>query len=262
MFVKRAAFGLIRQFHFLFADRGLPSKVALYLHSIEPQHHAAFEAMVRGFKEAGYRFCGPADYVAAKDKVVFASFDDNYEAWYDALPFFDQLKERFTFYVNTLPLADRADGATISDYFSRLRHTGEWKPLSSDQLRFIHRAGHVIGTHSHSHFDLASLPFDQAVEEIRVGRAGLEEITGAPVRHLSFPFGMRRHFSDHLRAWCRENGFLTVSNAVPGGLHAPTDPFNLHRTLWDFGRAHEMNERILRVDGRLFERWTGKSAVG
>ena len=72
---------------------------------------------------------------------------------------------------------------------------------------------------------------------------------------------MRRHFTPALRAACLEYGFKTIASGIPGHLHGPSAGL-LHRTLWDLERSLDHNLQNLRIDGRLFERLTGRSAVG
>ncbi len=55
-------------------------------------------------------------------------------------------------------------------------------------VRRLHRAGHRVGLHSHSHpTRLEALPLDAQREEYRLNRAHLESVTGAPVRVMSHP---------------------------------------------------------------------------
>jgi peptidoglycan/xylan/chitin deacetylase (PgdA/CDA1 family) len=161
--------------------------------------------------------------------------------------------------VNTLPLRDLADKQTVSQF--RERTAAPWcDPLSSDELVALRTRGHTIGSHSHSHFDLASLPPSKALDEIRNGKAMLERIIGGRVDHFAYPYGMRRHFTQALHAMCLECGFKTIASGIPGHLHGPSSGL-LHRTQWDFDHSLEYNLQNLRIDGRLFERVTGRSAV-
>jgi peptidoglycan/xylan/chitin deacetylase (PgdA/CDA1 family) len=259
---KAVIFSIIRNLHLLLAHRGLPRKIAVLLHSLESAHYTEFSAFVNYFKGLGYRFCTPDEYITDKDKLLFLSFDDNYKSWFNALGLLDRLGVKATFFLNTLPIDDHADLTTIEDYYTRIGCNGQLRGLSTADIRAISEAGHIIGCHSHSHYDLGSLPYDRAIQEIRVNREILEEIIGSPVWHLAYPFGMRRHFSRALRAWCRQARFRTVSNGIPGCLHGRVDRFNIFRNQWIFSRSIEQNQKLLGVDGRLFARLTGRSAIG
>src|SRR5687767_403149 len=104
MHLKRGVFDAVRKFHLRFADRGLPGKLAIYLHTLEPSEIDAFRRLVEGCREMGYSFCTPEEFIDPQSrKVIFLSFDDNYSSWHLALPEFERLGVKATFYVNTLP---------------------------------------------------------------------------------------------------------------------------------------------------------------
>lgn len=254
----------IRTAHATFADRGLPDRLALYFHSLEPHEYDAFERAINWVEGEAYDFVeGPTAFLEARqgERVAWVSFDDNYRAWHRALPLLDRLGITATFYTNTGVFRDRATAAELDTYFDRLVHHGDRTSLSTEELCEIAAAGHVIGAHTHTHRCLADLPFDEAVAEIDRSQQELEALLGAPVRHFSYPFGMRRHFTDELRRYCTR-AFETVANAIPAMLHAPQRADALQRAGWHLDRPHAQNVRALRIDGRRFEALTGRSAVG
>jgi peptidoglycan/xylan/chitin deacetylase (PgdA/CDA1 family) len=253
---------ILRNYHITFANKGLPERVGVYFHHLETGTHARFRDFVGYFRDRGYSFVSVDAYRDLQPKQVFISFDDNYRSWHRSLRLLDELDIRATFYANSLPFRDTAQPDVISNYFQRLEHAGEQTTLSRAELKEISDAGHKIACHTHSHFDLGSLSFEAAVEEILVNRALLEKITGVPIEHFSFPFGMRRNFSERLRTWCLSNGFSTVCNAIPGMQHSAFDPGNIYRTNWRFDLSLYENIDLLKVDGSLFERLTGKSPIG
>lgn len=262
MGAKHAIQMTIRQLHKAAATRPVPDKLGLYFHELEERQYAAFGDCMRCWTEQGYEFVNASDFVNRQDgKLLFVSFDDNYKSWHAALPFLQSLNVTATFYMNTLPIRGKADAETIEDYFDRIQHKGERVTLSESEIKEIADAGHTIGAHSHSHFDLGSIPDDQAKSEIITCRDILQDIVQAPVEDFSYPFGMRRNFTDELRDFCMQNGFRTVCNAIPGRLHeAPTARF-INRTPWNFGHTLGYNVENIRIDGRFFENLTGRSAV-
>lgn len=253
----------LRAAHALVLQRPLPRKLGVYLHELPAAHHAAFRAFADHFRRAGYRFATPDDFLAdPAERALFLSFDDAYRHWFEALPLFEALGVTATFYVNTAPLRDRATPAEVEAYFDRLRYAGPRVPLSTDEVRALAAAGHTVGAHTHTHPNLAALPFEAACDEIRRNKEELEALLGAPVRHFAYPYGLRRYFSERLRAYCLSIGFTTVANAIPGLQHAPPLPERLQRSGWHLHRGLAFNLRNLRIDGRFFERLTGRSAVG
>jgi len=57
-------------------------------------------------------------------------------------------------------------------------------------------------------------------------------------------------------------GFSSVSNAIPCQLHVAHTPDALNRTLWDLNMPIDYNLSNIRIDGQLFGKITGRSAVG
>ena len=252
----------IRTFHRAFCSRQLPAKIGIYFHSIEENEYPAFQEAMRYFSDAGYRFAEPDSFLTRDDKCVYVSFDDNYRTWYDALPLLTSLNVTATFFTNTCCFRDTASPSAIDDYYDRLCWTGERVPLSTSELQEISEAGHRIGAHTHSHFCLTDLSFQQARDEILRSKTELQQILGTEIRDFSYPFGMRRHFSEKLRRWCLSAGFLTVSNALPGLQYVRQKPESLNRTAWDLSMPLDYNLDNLRINGRIFAAVTGRSVVG
>lgn len=260
--LQSATQSAVTRIHQLAFDRGLPRKVGVYLHSLPEQDHDSFGEMCGFFRDEGYRFTGPGEFLAdSADRCVFISFDDNYRAWYEAMPLFDSLDVRVTFYVNTCAVRERDASGEIEAYFDRLGFTGPRIPLNAVELIALADAGHTIGTHTHSHHQLTSIPYDDALADIVAGKADLEEILERPVIHFAYPYGMRRHFNEELRTACQAMGFETIANAIPGMQHAPQTPSSIHRSGWNLHLSLAENVQRLRVDGQWFERRTGRSAV-
>ena len=256
----------------MLARKPLPHRLALYFHELEPAQYDAFRAGMTHLKELGYRSVGPAQYIgygaagghgSPNDRIIFVSFDDNYRSWHRALPLLAALNITATFYTNTLPLRDECDETVCARYFDRIAFYKDRSALSKAELREIHDAGHEIGCHTHSHYPLATLPRDKWEEEILGCKRRLEDLTGAPVRHFSYPFGMRRFMPRPVMAYCLENGFETIAHGIPCMLHDHNiRPHEIHRSGWRLDRSIAHNIANLEIDGCLFERLTGRSPIG
>jgi peptidoglycan/xylan/chitin deacetylase (PgdA/CDA1 family) len=254
--------GLVRGFHHRFFSRPLPRKLALYLHATAG-HRDGLEELLCFLREQNYFFVGPDEFMTTAERAVFLSFDDNFRSWLDALEILQKFGVPATFYVNSWPFRDRVGAAEVSAYLEKLDVASDRETtLSTDELRDIASCGHIIGAHTHTHPVLTSLPQHLAREEIRTCKEELEQILHHSVVHFSYPFGMRRHFNDVLRAYCRSIGFRTIANAIPGMQFAPSRAEALHRSVWFLEQPLEFNLANVCVDGRLFEMLTGRSAVG
>jgi peptidoglycan/xylan/chitin deacetylase (PgdA/CDA1 family) len=233
------------------------------MHSLEREQYGPFRVFVEYMRSQDYDFVDLETFFACNGrKVIYLSFDDNYRAWFDALQLFSLLGVKATFYVNTNVIRDRTCASDIEAYYDRIDHHQERIPLSSEELKTLSSSGHAIGSHTHSHFLLTSLRTCEARSEISRGKQELEDILGQPVDHFSYPFGMRRHFSEELRHYCRDIGFKTIANAISAMQHSPQTPLHIQRSLWRLDQSLEHNLGNLRVDGALFAEITGRSALG
>ena len=58
----------VRGVHAVLLDRGLPPKLGICLHSLEPVHHPAFREMVEALRAQGYRFVSPDELLEQDDE--------------------------------------------------------------------------------------------------------------------------------------------------------------------------------------------------
>ena len=263
--VKAAVLDLIRAAHRPLAARALAGKASIYFHDLPDRQWAAFSACIEHLAGLGYRCVSPRELVAARsdERVLLVSFDDNFRSWHQALGLMARLGVKATFYVNSLPFRDVADETAIARYRRRLRAEEQHETLSRAELREIRSHGHTIGCHSHSHFVLSRLPRELWEREILGSKRLLEEIVGDEISDFSWPYGMRRHFSDELSAYCREIGFKTIANGLSGCQSiAGDDPWDIYRTGWRLDAPLAENLANLRIDGRLYARVTGRSVIG
>lgn len=263
--MKQYVFSVVRWAHGTMARTDLPERVGAYFHELPRSDWDGFEAGVSRLLDLGYQSVALDDYLTEdhKHRRLFVSFDDNFEDWHSALGLFERLQLKVTFYVNTLPFRDTCGADEISAYFQRIAYTGAGRTLSTSQLKEIVAAGHEIGCHTHSHFKLSELPRQAWHAEIAECRDRLEQLIDRPVRHISYPYGMARFFSGSLRTYCKEIGFVSIASGAPGLLHVdPFDPFDIPRTRWRFNQSVDENMTDICIDGRLFTKLTGCSAVG
>lgn len=254
----------IRSVHIAGFRKSLPHRLGIYFHELTREQHEPFRQAIRQLRDKGYRIANdPTDFLAGSDPVAWVSFDDCFRDWYVARPLFDELDIRATFYTNTAPIRDVASEDVIEDYCLDALRLPNVKPtLSTGEIQVLHADGHTIGAHTHSHSVLSELPHDEALADIQMGRQRLEEVIGEPVEHFAYPYGMRRFLTENLMQSCREMGFKSVARAIPAMQHTQQGPFELHRSGWDLSVSAEENLKLLSVDGRAFERLTGRSAIG
>ena len=97
----------------------------------------------------------------------------------------------------------------------------------------------AIGSHTHSHADLASASYDVALDEMRRSKELIEDQLGVPCRHFAYPWGVASPDADRA---ARE---LFATAALDGWRTNRRDHIDPYR----LGRVP-----VLRSDGQLFFR--------
>lgn len=242
-------------------SRPLPDALAVYCHELEPEMRGPFREMARWFTENGYRFVDYDGYHQGVGKRVFLSFDDNHRAWFESLDLFDEFGIKALFYTNTVPFDPDRPSDEPKAMYDRIGWQGRREPMTAGELREVRARGHEIGAHTHTHRNLAELPFEEACREIDLSREWLERLLGEPVRHFSYPFGTPRAFSGELADYVRQSG-MTIAHALPGMQFAPPVEGEIHRSYWQLALPVEENLRYLAVDGKWFAEAFRKSPLG
>jgi peptidoglycan/xylan/chitin deacetylase (PgdA/CDA1 family) len=232
------------------------------LHSVSMDQLMVFDEMLQTLSALGYRFTSPDDFICATagERVVLLTFDDNFKLWTRLLETLERRRAVATFYINTLPLTGSAE--EIRDYYERIDRPPTTAPLALDDLRALRHGGHVIGSHTHAHRNLMEISASAAIAEVAQARTALEQWLGESVDHFAYPFGRRRDFSSDLSGRVLGIGVRTIATARSGLLHTSTPNWLIHRTAWKLSRPVEYNLASLRLDGRAFDAFTGRSAVG
>lgn len=196
---------------------GVPRTVVLCYHSINQSDSdlavapATFREQLRVLKEQGYVFMdfrGLLGHVikngAPRGNVACVTFDDGYEDnLTQAAPILTEMKIPATMFVTSgLMTGDPA----VVDRFRRL--TGYETPyLSASQARELSSLGFEIGSHTHSHPNLALLDARQTWDEVMRSRKTLEDAIGGAVSTFAYPFGKRGiHYTGSTVRALRESG--------------------------------------------------------
>ncbi len=98
--------------------------------------------------------------------------------------------------------------------------------VSSDNLREMHANGMTIGSHSVTHRFLAQLSEADVRSELVDSKKQLEDIIGAPVKHLALPGG---HGNKRVFQLARECGYESVSTCEVDTYRVGSDPFHIPR---------------------------------
>ena len=178
-------------------------------------------------------------------------------------------------YVNNLEvlaplLSEYSATATVfvvSGWFGQPHPVTPWERiLTKEEVGELHRSGIEIGSHTRTHPDLSSIPFDSALAEWRDSKAQLEDATGAPVTVAAYPFGLAGPDAVHA---CREAGYLAAGRTSGNGAwNKPHDLPRQDMDSWSTGvgmwlKRTDRYEDLMRFKGmRAFRRLSRKAKSG
>ena len=144
-----------------------------------------FRRQVEALLEAGYRFATVREIAAALPAaggapppgLVSLSFDDGMRDNHELL----------------LPLlAEYGITATVYVTTGMIGKPNPWlegeRMMTEDELRDLAAAGVELGAHTVTHPDLAELPYDECLREMRESREQLEAVASQPVETFAYPF--------------------------------------------------------------------------
>jgi peptidoglycan/xylan/chitin deacetylase (PgdA/CDA1 family) len=86
--------------------------------------------------------------------------------------------------------------------------------LSAGEVRALAGEGVEIGSHTTSHPDLSTLGYEESLAELAGSKQELEDIVGAPVETLAYPFGRT---GEAAIAACRAAGYRAACRASGAG---------------------------------------------
>jgi len=104
--------------------------------------------------------------------------------------------------------------------------------LTWAQVQSLHGQGHLIGSHSLTHPNLAHIPLAEAHREIHESKRLLEQHLGEPVRPFSYHCAILwPHWNAETAVLTREAGYDTVTTTATGRVGAGADRLLLPRVV-------------------------------
>jgi peptidoglycan/xylan/chitin deacetylase (PgdA/CDA1 family) len=160
-------------------------------------------------------------------RALVLTFDDAYDGFYDhALPILQSHGFSATVYAISGWLGRRAE------WFAKDPGRPVPSLMSGARLREIHAAGMTVGSHTANHVKLAEVsPAIQRAELID-SKAALEDLLGAEVKHLCYPFGS---FDRSTIAVAAEAGYVSATTCLRGPATRTDHPLALPRKAISFG---------------------------
>jgi len=102
--------------------------------------------------------------------------------------------------------------------------------MTWDQVRELARRGHVIGSHTMTHPNMAYVNDDEAAFELAESKRKLDEELGAPVVHFAYPGpALLPIWSDQTLATSKQVGYRTAVTTTSGLVRRHDNPLCLRR---------------------------------
>ncbi len=111
-----------------------------------------------------------------------------------------------------------------------LKEKSEKVMLSWNQVREMVQNGMSIGGHTMTHLNLPNAKEDDALREITECKALIQEKTGMPAHHFSYPNGGNYdYYNDSIIKMVKKSGYRTAATSNNGVAVFPCNPFELKR---------------------------------
>lgn len=99
-----------------------------------------------------------------------------------------------------------------------------------EQARELVRQGHIVGSHTMTHPNLAHVTDGELQFELEQSKRRLEQELSSPVIHFSYPCPiLQPHWSARTVQVCRKLGYRTAVTTNSGPVREGDDPLSLHR---------------------------------
>jgi peptidoglycan/xylan/chitin deacetylase (PgdA/CDA1 family) len=154
-------------------------------------------------------------------KSVVITFDDGYRDFYhNAWPALQQYSFSATVFLPTKFIGE-------SRQQFKDRDTLTWA-----EVRQLHKAGVLFGSHTVSHPQLWNLPASELEFELRTSKSVLEQELGTTIRSFSYPYAFPEHdkrFGSEIRRTLRTMGYTIGVSTILGTAEPSSDALVLPR---------------------------------
>ncbi len=160
-------------------------------------------------------------------RALVLTFDDAYDGFYDhALPVLQSHGFPATVYAISGWVGRRAE------WFAKDPGRPIPRLMSASRLREIHAAGMTVGSHTANHAKLGEVSPAVQRAELADSKAALEDLLGAEVRHLCYPFGS---FDRSAIETANQTGYISATTCLRGVATPADHPLALPRKAISFG---------------------------
>ncbi|WP_167963345.1 polysaccharide deacetylase family protein [Saonia flava] len=252
---------MIFNFNRVFFDKIL--KDGVYPQTIHIFHHyfkdenAYLKEFIRFAQNKGYVIRGYNYNQKTGEKVVYLSFDDNYETWYEMAQMLKEEGATCTFFINFAPNL-MSDGL-INAYYNSLGLING-KPIGLDKISDLIQQGFDFGNHGLSHVTFSDLQLSHVKTDLDLNRNFFQRHFEAKLTNVAFPYGSMRYFK---KEWIDEisEEFGTIYAGHPLSQTENNDKFVFRSPLY-ISESFEFNLKIQRISNIKPSLTFGKSLIG
>jgi peptidoglycan/xylan/chitin deacetylase (PgdA/CDA1 family) len=102
--------------------------------------------------------------------------------------------------------------------------------MTWDEVRGLVRDGHIVGSHTMTHPNMAHIPAEDLNREFVESKRALERQLASPVVHFSYPCPvLQPHWADHTVSASHQAGYQTAVTTNGGLVHKNDNPLFLRR---------------------------------
>lgn len=248
---------IIRYSNKLIFKKNIPDKISLYFHDIEDIEFNAIKNLILFFKSLDYEFSTISNFnlkLKSDTKLLSLTFDDGFKSWLRLIDLFNKHEVKSTFFVNSIFFQEK----DVSRFMKNINITDEKKLLNLSQFEEIVSSGHEIGSHTHSHFTLSKLSYEEFIKEDIKNYNFLMKYYD--VKSFAIPYGMRRYVTKQQLDYLSSK-YETVCFGE-AGMQFNNKQGYIQRHPWKSNKSFFYNIENVSIDTSLFNGLTLRSGLG
>ena len=255
--MKKTIQQFIRFFNKSFFKNNLPEKISIYFHDIHDDELVAIRNIILFFQSMNYQFVTTDTFnslLHSDKKLISLTFDDGFKSWLRLIPLFNEYNIKATFFTNSIFLTDD----NLTRYLKNINIDSQERLISVEGIIKLAYDNHEIGAHTHSHFTLSSLSFEDFQKEDQENRKHLEKL--AEVKNFAVPYGMRRYITKDQQKYLEEQ-YDSISYGEPGMQFNHKTKF-IQRHPWLINKSFYYNIENICSNTSYFNKLTLRSGLG
>lgn len=242
---------------FLYKKR-LPDQIVIYFHETDWLEVNTIKDIILFFKNINYEFVSVStisENFNTKNKMFSFTFDDGFKNWENLIPVFELYDVRATFFLNSIFLTDENKDI----FMKNISLDSESKIINKKIISNLVMHKHEIGAHTHSHYKLSNLEFEEFQIEIEKNLDVLKEFSNQ-IKSFAIPYGMRRYSKKDQIDYLFKR-FDTVCYGEAGMLFSQNNK-SIQRYPWQMKSTFYENLNNLCTNTQFFNKVTKRSGLG